>query len=427
MGSRHETNRKARTESNRPPAAPDYFVERDGVRFAGMHLLIDMWGAAHLSDQEMIGEALAQAAGAAGADLLQLHLHTFTESGGISGVALLAESHISIHTWPERGFAAVDIFMCGACDPRDTLPVLKDIFKPRDFRVTEQRRGLSRVTGGWFTETLYPGYGQSIEIIDTLVQEKTDYQDLAIYQTPALGRVLVLDGIVQTTEVDEFYYHEMIAHLPILAHGDARRVLIIGGGDGGTLREVLKHPMIEHVSLVEIDARVVELSRRHLPGLSAGAFEDPRGRLVIADGAEFVAGTDERFDVIIIDSTDPVGPSLALFDDPFYRNCAKLLGERGILMRQAGVPFLQNEEYVAAYRKLGRVFADCAFALVAVPTYCGGHMALAWASNDPENKQRPALVIAARFRAAAIETRYYNPEIHVSAFALPAFMKAALG
>ncbi|MEE8562192.1 MAG: polyamine aminopropyltransferase, partial [Alphaproteobacteria bacterium] len=107
------------------------------------------------------------------------------------------------------------------------------------------------MTGGWFTETLYPGYGQSIEIIDTLVQEMTDYQDLAIYQTPALGRVLVLDGIVQTAEVDEFYYHEMIAHLPILAHGDARRVLIIGGGDGGTLREVLKHPRIEHVSLVE--------------------------------------------------------------------------------------------------------------------------------------------------------------------------------
>ncbi|MEE8222794.1 MAG: adenosylmethionine decarboxylase [Alphaproteobacteria bacterium] len=143
MGSRLETNRKARTESNRPPAAPDYFVERDGVRFAGMHLLIDMWGAAHLSDADVIGEALARAAGAAGADLLQLHLHTFTESGGISGVALLAESHISIHTWPERGFAAVDIFMCGACEPRDTLPVLNDIFKPRDFRVTEQRRGLA--------------------------------------------------------------------------------------------------------------------------------------------------------------------------------------------------------------------------------------------------------------------------------------------
>jgi len=282
------------------------------------------------------------------------------------------------------------------------------------------------VTGSWYTETLHPGYGQSIEIIDTLVQEKTDYQDIAIHQTQALGRVLLLDGIVQTAEADEFYYHEMIAHLPILAHGDARRVLIIGGGDGGMLREVLKHPGIEQATLVEIDSRVVELSRRHLPGLSAGAFDDPRARVVIADGAEFIARTDERFDVMIIDSTDPIGPSLALFDDPFYRNCAEHLGERGILMRQAGVPFFQKDEYVAAYRKLAGVFGDCAFALVAVPTYCGGHMALAWASQDPQNRQRSAMEITGRFRAAAIETRYYNPEIHVSAFALPAFMKAAL-
>jgi spermidine synthase len=283
------------------------------------------------------------------------------------------------------------------------------------------------VSGGWFTETLYPGYGQSIEIIDTLVEEKTGYQDLAIHQTRALGRVLVLDGIVQTAEADEFYYHEMIAHVPILAHGDARRVLIIGGGDGGTLREVLKHPGVELATLVEIDPKVVELSRRYLPGLSAGAFDNPRARVVIADGAEFVARTDERFDVMIIHSTDPTGPSLALFDDPFYRDCAKRLGERGVLMRQAGVPFFQKEVYVATYTKLSGVFGDCGFALVAVPTYCGGHMALAWASNDPRLRRTAAGEISARFRAAAIETRYYNPEIHVSAFALPAFMKAALG
>ena len=134
---------EAASEIDRPPAAPDYFVERDGVRFAGMHLLVDMWGAAHLSNQEVIGKALTRAAEAAGAAVLHIHLHRFTDSGGISGVALLAESHISIHTWPERGFAAVDIFMCGACDPRDALPVLEDVFRPRDFRVTEQRRGLA--------------------------------------------------------------------------------------------------------------------------------------------------------------------------------------------------------------------------------------------------------------------------------------------
>jgi S-adenosylmethionine decarboxylase len=137
-----ETGPETGAHSGRSPlAAPDYFVERDGVRFAGMHLLIDMWGAAHLDDAEVIGEALIRAAEAAGAAVLHTHLHSFTNSGGISGVAVLAESHISIHTWPERGFAAIDIFMCGACDPRDALPVLEDAFRPRDFRVTEQRRG----------------------------------------------------------------------------------------------------------------------------------------------------------------------------------------------------------------------------------------------------------------------------------------------
>ncbi|MDX1485658.1 MAG: polyamine aminopropyltransferase [Alphaproteobacteria bacterium] len=283
------------------------------------------------------------------------------------------------------------------------------------------------MSGTWFTETLHPGYGQSFEIIETLAEETTPYQELAIYRTASLGRVLVLDNIVQTTEADEFYYHEMMAHLPILAHGNARRVLIIGGGDGGTLREVLKHGTVENATMVEIDEQVVTASRRHLPGLSAGAFEDPRTRLIIGDGSAFVAETDERYDVVIIDSTDPVGPAVSLFQEPFYGRCATVLGTDGILIRQAGVPFFQAEEYVSAYRMLNRIFAEAALALVPVPTYCGGHMALAWASNTPGASRQPAREIGDRYRAAGITTRYYDPDIHASAFALPAFMKAALG
>ena len=282
------------------------------------------------------------------------------------------------------------------------------------------------MTGDWFTETLHPGYGQSFEISNTLFHHKTAHQELAIYETPALGRVLVLDGIVQTTEVDEFYYHEMMAHLPILAHGDARRVLIIGGGDGGALREVLKHPGVEQATMVEIDASVVELCRQHLPRISAGAFDDPRTRLIIADGTKFVAETDETFDIAIIDSTDPVGPSVALFEGPFYRHCRDILGAHGILIRQAGVPFFQGDVYVTAYARLSAIFRDYALALVPVPTYCGGHLALAWGSDDPEHRKRTAEFIDNRLRSANIETRYYNPDIHVTAFALPAFMKAAL-
>ena len=282
-------------------------------------------------------------------------------------------------------------------------------------------------TDTWLTETLYPGYGQSFEISNTLYREKTAHQDLAIYETPALGRVLVLDDVVQTTEVDEFYYHEMMAHLPILAHGDARRVLIIGGGDGGALREVLKHSNVEQATMVEIDASVVDLCREHLPGISAGAFDDPRTRLIIADGTKFVAECGENFDIVIIDSTDPIGPSVALFEQSFYRDCHDILGSHGILIRQAGVPFFQADVYTTAYARLTAIFRDCALALVPVPTYSGGHMALAWASDDPDHRNILTDTIDKRFAAAKIETRYYNPDMHRSAFALPAFMNAALG
>jgi spermidine synthase len=282
------------------------------------------------------------------------------------------------------------------------------------------------VNAAWFTETLHRGYGQSFEVSDTLVQEETDYQKLAIYQTPALGRVLVLDGAVQTTEADEFYYHEMMAHLPIFAHGEVRRVLIIGGGDGGTLREVLKHSAVEQATMVEIDSKVVELSRAYLPGLSAGAFDDPRTRLIIGDGTAFARETDDRFDLVVVDSTDPMGPSIPLFEEPFYRDCARLLGGSGILVRQAGVPFFQKDEYREAHQMLSAVFAESALALVPVPTYCGGHMALVWASDEPAHLDRPREVLERRFQAAAVRTRYYNPQIHEAAGALPAFMAEKL-
>ncbi|MDH3239763.1 MAG: polyamine aminopropyltransferase [Alphaproteobacteria bacterium] len=282
------------------------------------------------------------------------------------------------------------------------------------------------MTDGWFTETLHRGYGQSFEIVETLVRERTPYQDLTIFQTRALGRVLVLDGAVQTTEADEFYYHEMIAHLPLFSQERARRVLIIGGGDGGTLREVLKHPSVEQATIVEIDARVVELSREHLPKLSNGAFEDPRTHLIIGDGTKFAEESADTFDAIIVDSTDPIGPSIPLFEEPFYRSCAKRLDGRGVLIRQAGVPFFQAGEYRDTHRMLSNVFRDCTVALVPVPTYCGGHMALALASDDPENLNCGRASLDRRFSHAGIETRYYTPEIHDAALALPAFMKKAL-
>ena len=181
-----------------------------------------------------------------------------------------------------------------------------------------------------FIETLYHGYGQAFEVEEILYEEKTDHQHMLIFRNPCFGRVMVLDGVVQTTEKDEFVYHEMLAHVPILAHGRVSRLLIVGGGDGGMLREVCKHRGIQTVVQVELDRAVVALSRQYLPAHSQGAFDDPRLQLVFDEGLNFVRTTAEKFDVIIVDSTDPIGPGEALFSRDFYGACKRCLLPGGI-------------------------------------------------------------------------------------------------
>ena len=274
----------------------------------------------------------------------------------------------------------------------------------------------------WFTETLHPWLAQRLRIDRVLFRDKTEHQDLIIFENERFGRVLTLDGVVQTTEGDEFVYHEMMAHVPIMAHGQARRVLIVGGGDGGMAREVLKHRAVERLTMVEIDRGVVDMSREHLPSLSAGAFDNPRLNLVITDGAKYVAETADRFDVIIVDSTDPIGPGEVLFTAEFYADCKRCLTEGGIVVTQNGVPALQGWEVTNSYRRLGQSFADVGFYVAAVPTYQGGFMALGWASDDPAKRRHDAATIEARFAPLGIATRYYTPAIHQACFALPRFV-----
>jgi len=260
-----------------------------------------------------------------------------------------------------------------------------------------------------------------LQIQETLYEETSQHQRLAIYQSAKFGRVLSLDGIIQTTQADEFIYHEMLTHIPILAHGKVRQVGIIGGGDGGTLREVLKHP-VDRATMVELDPHVVELCRQYMPSLSAGAFDDPRTDLVIADGARYLAETDRRFEVLIIDSTDPVGPAEILFSEDFYRDCRRCLAPGGILVTQSGVPMTQPEELTTATRRLSAIFTDVTCYLAPVPTYFGGAMALGWASDDPAKRQVTTAQIANRFAEADFVTRYYLPDIHRAAFALPRYI-----
>jgi spermidine synthase len=278
----------------------------------------------------------------------------------------------------------------------------------------------------WFEERLHANWRQAIRVKEMLYREQTELQDLVIFESFDWGRVLALDGVVQTTTGDEFCYHEMIVHVPILAHGRAREVLIIGGGDGGCLREALKHPGVERVTQVEIDAGVIDLSRRWLPTLSDGAFDHPKARVVIADGARFAAETGDRFDVVIIDSTDPQGPGAVLFTEPFYRDVRSLLNPGGIMTTQCGNPSIRPQELVdtqAAQRAAGYALVD--YFLPVVPTYIGGAMALGFASDAAAGREVPLEQLRQRYVPAGLH--YYTPEVHLAAFAHPAWMASRLG
>ncbi|MHA6493613.1 polyamine aminopropyltransferase [Pseudomonas borbori] len=277
-----------------------------------------------------------------------------------------------------------------------------------------------------YQETLYEGYGQCFRMDELLHEVRTDHQHLVIFENARMGRVMALDGVIQTTEADEFIYHEMLTHVPILAHGLAKRVLIIGGGDGGMLREVCKHDSVEHITMVEIDATVVEMCKEFLPNHSKGAFEDERLTLVIDDGMRFVATTEEKYDVIISDSTDPIGPGEVLFSENFYQACRRCLNDGGILVTQNGTPFMQlSGVQTTAGRMLG-LFADWHFYQAAIPTYIGGAMTFAWGATDADYRKLPLDTLRQRFAGSGIVTRYYNPEVHIGAFALPQYVLQAI-
>lgn len=277
-----------------------------------------------------------------------------------------------------------------------------------------------------YTETLYDAYGQTFRVDKIHYENKTEHQHLVIFQNARFGRVMALDGVIQTTEADEFIYHEMLTHVPLFAHGAAKKVLIIGGGDGGILREVCKHPEVESVVQVEIDAAVVEMSKQYLPHHSAGAFEDARAEIIIDDGAAFVKNTDRKFDVIISDSTDPIGPAEVLFSEDFYAHCKSCLNPGGIMVTQNGVAFMQLDEVTNTAQRLGPCFPHATFYSAAVPTYIGGVMTFGWASEHPDAQTVPLAVLQDRFEQSGIETRYYHPAIHQASFVLPKYIVDAI-
>jgi len=277
----------------------------------------------------------------------------------------------------------------------------------------------------WIPETLFDdlGFRMSYQVERVLYEMQTEHQHLILFEHKFFGKMLMLDGATQVTTKDEFIYHEMMTHVPILAHGNAREVLIIGGGDCGIAEEVLKHKSVKRLTQVEIDASVVEFSKEHFPEFTKPVIGNKRFDLVIDDGMNFVAKTDRRFDVIIVDSTDPQGPGKVLFSSRFYAGCKRCLNAGGVMVTQNGVPILQSGELTAGIGKFRRLFADGSCYVAAIPTYVGGHMAMGWATDNKRLRETALKTIAARYRkAGSFATRYWTPQVHQAAFALPRFI-----
>lgn len=279
----------------------------------------------------------------------------------------------------------------------------------------------------WFLETSFPGVRRckrdSFMISKPIFKGKSKFQKIEIFESPGFGKILVLDGIIQLSQSDEFIYHEMMSHVPLLSLNDPQRMLVIGGGDGGVLRESTKHPLKE-IDFVDIDGEVVKLCRKHLPFISKGAFDDKRVNVLIDDGIKFIKGKKNHYDLAVIDSTDPVGPGKVLFSAPFYKMVYESLTKDGMAIFQLG-PFLDFDLIIKpTANKLGKFFTHINCVRLAMPSYsCGCEYCFMIASKtiDP-SKLSPAVIrkrLDARLKGKAAGLRYYTPEIHQASMVMP--------
>jgi spermidine synthase len=280
-------------------------------------------------------------------------------------------------------------------------------------------------TDTWVNETLYAAWGQRFLVKRELARVQSEFQDIMVFESETHGRVMLLDGVVQITERDEFVYQEMLTHVPLLAHGAAHDVLIIGAGDGGVLHRVLQHSTVTRAVMVEIDGEVIRLAKEFLPGIAGDAWHDPRAQVIVGDGIDYVrTAPDASFDVIIVDSTDPIGVGEVLFTDEFYRNAARILTAGGLIVNQCGVPFMQADELHETSERRRRFFPHVGAYVAAVPTYVGGFMTLGFAAKQPGLESVAADVVRDRAAAAGMLgiTEYWTPLVHASAFHLPPYI-----
>jgi len=353
------------------------------------------------------------------------------EPGGVTGAILLAESHLAIHTWPERSSVTLDVYVCNfsadnSIKAQQLLQNLIDAFAPQTVQRNQIHRGdeQGKQQGELLWETLNANSIYGFWFRQRLLTKQTEYQYLELLDSVDMGRTLRLDGCLMTAEKEEFFYHESLVHPALLAHPEPKKALIIGGGDGGALEELLKHSTLESAVLVDLDGEVIEVAKTHLSSINKGAFEHPKATIYVGDGAEFVRNTDERFDVVLLDLTDPETPAGPLYTEAFFADCKKVLAPGGAVVLHLGSPFHEAEQVRQLSHKLANVFRHVSPYGLYIPLY-GAYWALAVVSDDLQPKQVDAATIAQRIQERGItELQYYNPEVHGALFALPNYYKA---
>ena len=378
----------------------------------GRHAICEFWGASRLNSVEVADRALREAAEAGHVTLIDVFVHQFSPHG-VSGIAVIAESHLAIHTWPEYDYMAADLFTCGdAVDMEAIIGVLRDAFEAEQVECRYLTRGVPPELALRRFEELEPGSAShaSYDMTQVLEQRRTEFQEVMLFESPRLGRVLALDGIVQMTDLDTYVYHEMLAHPALFSHPNPRDVAIVGGGDVHLVAEVLKHPGIERVYLLELDEEVVHVARKHYQ-VARETLADPRVELRPRDAFESIAELHGELDVIMVDLTDPIGPAARLFEDEFYALCEQSLRADGMLVAQTESIHFHPEVVRDCFTSLQGRFAHADLLWTAIATYPGAFWTFGFASKqlDPRVvRRRPE--VATRLYDVAAHEWFFFPE-----------------
>lgn len=422
----------------------------------GRHILVEYSDCDSnvINDVAAIEKAMIEAAQNAGATVINSSFHHFSP-WGVSGVVVIQESHLAIHTWPEYKYAAVDLFTCGeTVNPWVSFEHLKKIFQAGKTSAVEMNRGSLHLikksdfqpktirpdTGPvgkndykiernvWFTDK---DANQALSLRytgDVLFNEKTPYQQVRVFDTYAYGKMLAINNMIMCTERDEAHYHEMIVHTPMQLLPKAERVLVIGGGDGGTLRELAKYTGLKKITLVEIDEAVIRASKLHLPQI-ASEFDNPRVETVVGDGIQYVKDAPSgTYDLIVVDGSDPVGPAKGLFSSEFYTNAHRALKPDGLVITQGESPMFHQKTFVELNKCLKDLFGrDKVHTLLFhATTYPSGMWSLQLASKGALHPQKSFDAQRAAAFTREKNLRYYNEGLHFAAFQLPSFVKEML-